>query len=590
MAKYLTSKQFQGLVQAVNDSFRKLEPFRKVHTEIVALFAGDKYGGGGSKKIYVNLLALAQGIFLRQLAVRAPTARIISDVPELRPLAANLSLACKEVAEETDMGEVLREAVTDSFFAPMAIIKVGLTVSGDEVIGDETVPVTEPIISRISFDNFVRDMSKDNADFPAFTGDKYTVTIRDLHKYFPETEGWDLSARPGSTAHDGTPALENDTASISHDEGGLAREGDELDRKIDLIDVFIPDTNMLITYLPSHAERPVREALFDGPDKGPYHQLWYTPVPDNAMPLAPFSVSVNIADLANSLYRRMAAQAKNQKEVAGFSDEESALLFQEAMNGDAIKWNGQKPETIKVGGIDQANMAMFVATKDIFSWLSGNLDLLGGLSPMSDTAKQDQMLTESASVQVRDMQEAVVSFARGIFAALAWYEWTDPIRERDLYKKLPGIDETIHVDWTPETRQGDFLLLNFDIIPGSMREDDPVARMARFKGVFRDFILPLLPMMEQQRIALDVRKLVKYLGDGTDLPELEDMIRELEGEQEERRAVGNPTPQVQGTPREYVHTSRPGASRAGKDQTMVSTLLGAKQQGAETDQLTRPVS
>jgi len=574
-------KDFKRLVSAVRESYRKLVPFREKRKRLLESFVGSEYSDDAqAKKVYLYFLSMATSIYVRQLAVRAPTAKITTPHSSLRPLAKNFELACDDTAKDTHLGKLLRRAAADSLFSPKVILKVGLEYMGKQEVSGEMVDVTEPFIAKVSFDDYVCDMSARSAGDPMFEGDMYYLPRDEFDLRYPGAwEKLGLAASDlGMTDDHGAERAE----ALSHAPG--SGEDNAADR-ITMQDVWLPKRNQLVTYVVNKAERALEVIDFDAPEDGPYHSLWYNDVPDNAMPLPPFAAVRNLHELANGMFRRLAHQVQNQKRVAAFSDEEGAKRFKAASDGDGIFWNGQKPEEVSVGGVDQQVLATFVQVKDIFSWAAGNLDTLGGLSPQSDTVGQEELLSNSANAQLADMQDAMAEFTRGIFRQLSWYEWTDPVRERTLQKEIPGVGDYIAVKWTPETRQGDFLDFNFSINPHSMRDDNPSTKLQKIRGIINEFYIPLQPFFQQQGLGLDVRRLNDILGDYSNLPELDQLIVALDPNQFQQAdgPVGNPIPvsKPSSTTRKYVRINRPGATRAGKDGSLMQTLLGGKVQPAE---------
>lgn len=583
-------EDFNALVKAVKESKRKMQPFREKRRRLYDLFVGSEYSDEGeAKKVYLNLISLATNVYVRQCAVRAPSARITSPYDELRPKAKELSLACKMAADETRFGQALRRSVTEALFAPMAVVKVGLTYAGQEDVYGEAVDITEPYINMVSFDDYVRDMSARSAYHPAFEGDTYYLTIEELKEKYPKAMAkLDVSTDELSMQSDsGDDRVESLAHTVNSGE-------DNFRKKVAVQDVWLTKERVLVTYLLNNPKFALDVVEFDVPDEGPYHSLWFTDVPDNAMPLPPFSVLKNIQDLANSLFRRLANQAKIQKRVVGFSDEDSAKRFSTAHDGDGVYWDGQKPENIEAGGIDQRTLALLIQVKDIFSWASGNLDSLGGLSAMSETASQDEMIAKSANAQIADMQDATSDFAKKIFGQLAWYEWTDPVRNRILQKELPGgVGMSLAVEWTPETRHGDFLDFNFDIIPMSMREDNPAQKIQKIQAALMNIFLPLQPFMQQQGLTLDAKRLTSLVADYSNMPELEQLIVAMNPEAGQQQGpIGNPNPTTKPaqTKRTYERINRPGATRVGKDMALVQTLMGGNVQEAEAAAIGRSVS
>jgi len=590
MINPLDAKEFKALAAAVTESKRKLAPFREKRRDLISLAVGSEYTDDNEvKSVYLNLMNLATNIYVRQCAVRAPTAKITSPYAELRPMAMSLRIACKEVAAEAKLGQTLRRAVTEALFSPKAVVKVGLEHKGTtEYNGEEDVDVTDPYVNMVSFDDYVVDMSARSAYDPAFEGDTYYLTKQEILDRYPKAKGLDLTADELSI---NSESGEERAEGISHSQ----QSGDDnLHNKIIVQDVWLIKERKLVTYLPSKPTKALKVVPYDIGEDGPYHSLWFTDVLDNAMPLPAFSVLKNLQMLANSLFRRLASQAKNKKSVVGFSNEESAKNFSAAKDGSGVFWTGQEPKNIDAGGIDPQNMALLIQVKDMFSWAANNLDSLGGLSAMSETASQDKAIGISANAQLADMQDATALFAEGIFRKLALYEWTNPIRERILQKEIPGSDVTIPVEWTPETRQGDFLLLNFAIVQSSMREDNPGQKVQKLKDTLMNVFTPLQPFMQEQGLTVDVKRFTQLVADYDNIPELEQVIVSMDPNMREELPgpAGNPTPSGKpaNTNRTYTRVNKPGATRQGKDAALVQTLMGAGVQDAEGAAMTRGVT
>jgi len=581
--------EFKKLVSAVVESFRKMEPFRERRKDLISAFVGSDYSEGGeAKKVYLYLLKLAVDIWVRKLVVRAPVAKITTPFRQLRPAAAAFTLACRDVADEVELGKTLRACATDALFSPRAVVKIGLEYNGKGTYKGVEVDLTDPSIHKVSFDDYVIDMAARSAGRPAFEGNRYYISKDEFQRRFPgQWAKLGLSEENLGVQND---EGEDRAEAISHEPGSGA---EDIRGQVGLWDIFLRDTGELVTYVASKAERPLDVIKLEGPDEKLYRSLWFTDVPDNAMGMPPLAVVKNLHRLANSMFRRLAAQARDQKRVVGFSDEESASRFKTAHDGDGIYWDGQKPEEIGVGGIDQVTLATFLQVKDLFSWSAGNLDSLGGLSPMAETARQDEMLATSSGAQLADMQDAVTDFARGCFRQIVWYDWTDPVRTRRLQKEIPGTGDYIPVEWSPETRKADFLDFNFTITPNSMRDDSPGEKIQKLQGVLNGFYAPLLPFFQQQGLTIDTRRLNELVADYSNLPELEQLVISVDPnlamQQQGAGPVGNPMPKPAHTTRTYERVNRPGATRVGKDHALMQTLLGGQAQPSEAAAAGRPV-
>jgi len=580
-------EDFKNLVNAVNESRRKMAVFREKRTELLSIFVGSEYSDDAeAKNVYLNLIAQATNVYVRQLAVRAPTANVTTPYKDLRPQAAELELACAQAADEMMLGDLLRKCATEALFSPLACVKMGTEYVGSEDLAGSEIDITQVFASRVSFDDYVRDMSARGADKPYFEGDTYTISKEEFDR------------RYGAKARDVTVddlELQDDEATdrgetLSHEP---LTGDDNFDGKVELQDIWLRNERLLVTYIKSRPGRvPLDVVEYDTDEEGPYHCLWFTDVPDNAMPLPPFSLLKNIHELANSLFRRMAYQARNQKRVAGFNSEDSANRFKTAHDGEGIYWDGQKPESIEVGGIDQNTFALFLQVKELFSWSAGNLDALGGLSPQAETATQDKMLAQSASAQLADMQDAMTEFARKLFKQVAWYEWTDPIRERIIERRAPGgVDVSVPIIWSEETRKGDFLDFNFNIVPQSMRDDAPGLKIQKLNQLVSQFIIPMMPMLQSQGVTFDAREFINILADYGNMPELKNIVVSIDPNalMPTDQPAGNSQPfgKPANTTRTYERVNRPGATRGGKEVTLQQLLLGGGAQSSEIDAIGR---
>jgi hypothetical protein len=579
--------EFKKLVDSVKESFRKMSTFRDKRTDLIKAFVGSDYSDEGeAKKVYLYLLTMAVNIYVRNLVVRAPLAHITTPHRSLRPMAANFQLACKDVAQETELGETLKLCAMDALFSPRAVTKVGLEYLGKSEVDGTEVDLTAPFVRKVSFDDYVIDMSARSAGHPAFEGDRYYVSKEEFERRFKgEWKKLGLSESDLGMQND---QGEDRAEALSHSPG-LGEEN--IKNQIELWDIFLPDTWDVVTYCAAKPERPLSIIKLDGPDEGLYQSVWFNPVPDNALGMPPLGTLRNIHELANSLFRRMVAQAQNQKRLVGFDNEQSANRFKTAKDSDGVFWQGQKPEMLEVGGIDQVNLATFIQVKDLFSWTAGNLDSLGGLSPMSETATQDEMLAQSSGAMIDDMRDAMTNFATAVFRQIAWYEWTDPVRTRTLQKEIPSTGDYIAVQWTSETRQADFLDFNFAINPYSMREESPDQKIRKLHNILTGFYGPLQPFFQMQGLTIDVRRLNELVADYSNLPELSQLIVDMDRQMVD--AMGATGPQgikAPQTKRTYERINRPGATRVGKDQALMQTLLGGKVQPTEAAAISRPVS
>jgi hypothetical protein len=561
------------LSQSITWSNQKLEKARKERLKVIKQFVGAHYADkGADKKVPVNLLEMAVSIYLRLLAARAPKCIVGTDNPALRPFAADMEIVLNQLPKEIDLRSTLRRAVVEAMFS-MGVVKVGIGGTNDNRnIGDE------PFVSVVQLDDYFCDMSARSWGEVQYEGNDYWLSTEEVKKLY----GKDLAYEDyNGTGVDGQEQANSITNSES---------GEVLFPRVRLRDVYIYATNRLITYAPA-TNTVLRDVHWDGPEGSPYLRLCFSEVPGNLLPLPPVAVWQDLHDLSNSLFRKLSHQATSHKRVAAFQggNDEDITRLKVATDGEGIRYNGGKPEVIEMGGVNQPTLAFALTIRDLFNAIAGNLDALGGLSAQADTASQEKLVSEAASARLKDMGDCVVEFTKAIFRRLAWYVWTDPVRERK-YVKVFDAKHGIALDkvWTPDTRDGDFLDYNFDIDVFSMQDDGPATRIQKMMTFFERLVMPMQPMMEAQGLAIDMKAVVDYVARNSNMPELADMIVALDGSQDMGRmpSGGSPHPQYVSTKapvtrRIYERTNRPGATRHGRDAAMMQTLLGGGAQPSE---------
>ena len=555
-------------------SRRKLERLRKERLAAVQKFVGNHYADNGSKRTMpVNLLEMAVTIYLRLLAARAPKCSVSTDDATLRPFAADMEIVLNQLPGEIGMEQTMRLAVMEAMFS-IGVVKVGISGADPRPnIGDE------PFASLVQIDDYFCDMSAKSWNEIQYEGNDYWMSRDAIREFFGEDLVGD--------EYNGTDDTGVEQArSVGNDE-----PGGELSERVQLRDVYIVGENRMVTY-EVKTLRVLRDEPWDGPEGSPYVKLTFSEVPGNLMPLSPVALWQDLNDLVNTLFRKLSKQAISRKTVAVFAggSDEDAQRFCGAADGDAIRGSGNDPHEVSVGGIDQTNLAFAIQVRDLYSVLAGNLDSLGGLSPQSDTATQDKLINEAASARVKNMGDRVVEFAKSIFRRLAWYVWTDPVRERK-YRKVASREFNIGVDkkWTPETRDGDFLDYNFRVSAFSMQDDSPSARLEKLSSVFQQFVIPFAGDLANQGLYVNIRAVLDYVGRNANLPELSDFVAAMEEREppEPGRAASLPQPSYVSrkpavTRRVYERVNRPGSmSERGKNAVLSQLLLGGRPQKAD---------
>jgi len=566
---------FEQLKTAVEWSLRQLETPRKKRVEAITEFVGNHYASGGSKKrVPTNFIELAVTVYVRILAANSPRAIVSTKNIALRPFAKTTEIAINQIPDEINLGGTLRRAVVEALFS-MAIIKVGICNSGVAMLGHDT---GESYADLITIDDYFCDMSAKSRKSMQYEGNDYWMSKNSAEALFDmklEADDHTVIGEQGETRAE----------SVSVDEGA-----DLYKEKIWLRDIYLHEDNQLLTYSVKTGKL-LRTIDWDGPDDGPYHVLGFSDVPGNLMPLPPVALWLDLHELGNTLFRKLAKQADAKKTVAAFhNDDDGANNLIAANDGDGIKYSGQKPETITVGGIDNQSLAFFLQVQDLFDYFGGNLNSLGGLGPSTETVGQDKLISEAAGARAQDMSQQTIKFARGIFEALAWYEWTDPVRKRQVEKPIGKTGMSVPAAWSEETRQGNFLDYNFGIDVYSMQDNSPATRLQKLSQIVQQYIMPLMPFIQQQGGTVDVKAILDMVAELSNFPELAEVVQFQGMPQEQGQVHGDPNPKPAETKRTYERVNRPGATRSGRNNVLSQVLMGGNPQPAEAATLNRKVN
>lgn len=576
----LNSKQFERLRASIKWSDLQLEFQRKKRIEAIKQFAGYHYStDAADRRVIVPFLKLAVAIYLRLLAAKAPRVLISTRKRRLKSTAANLELAVNEIPKEISLQNTLKDLVLEALFS-FGVAKVGLSDVG-ELLGHR---IGEPFVDAVTIDNLVIDMSATNLSQIQYIGNDYWMNYENVidGTIFPGKKTKDLESDNYSTVSD---SGSEKASGISQDE-----QAQVFKEKILLRDVWLPEDNIFLTYAVTSGKL-LDDIQWRGPELGPYHILGFDKVPGNLLPVPSVSIWRDLHELANRLYRKLGDQADAEKTVLGFSDVngEAVNNFKAARDGDGISYQGQKPEKLTAGGVQPATLAFFMNNRDLFSYFANNLDSLGGLGAQSDTVGQDKLISTASSAQLRDMASQVIDFTRNIFRSLAFYEWNDLIRTRELERPIPGTDMKFLVPWNRDSRVGEFDMYDLDIDVFSMQDDSPSIKLQKLGQIMQQYIIPMMPAIQEAGGVLNIKSVIESVAKYSDFPEVAEFVTFSEGFSTDE--VGNKdTPKS--SPTNTTHTServnRPGATDRGKSQILQQALMGGNPQESEIASLSRP--
>ncbi len=564
---------FERLVEAIDWSNRQLEFQRSKRVEAVQLLVGMHHTKNGhSKPIPVNVLKMEHDIYVRSLAPAVPRGMIHTFNEQKKATAATFELALNEIPKEIEFGSTMRKLVSEALFS-IGVLRVGLETV-DQIMGINYGSIFTEVIT---LDDYVCDMVATTWGMIEYEGCSYWVDYESLM----DSGYVDKKERDG---------LSPDQWDLTGEQGEYRVENLAVDESIKTYrdrvwvrDVWLPRERLLLTY-GIKSKKLMKVVEWKGPKNGPFHKMGFSDVPGLLFPLPPIQAWRDLHELGNSVFRKLGIQADGQKSVLGFQggNDDSVAEFKKARDGDGIVYTGGKPEELKAGGVLGDTLAFYMQVKELSSYFAGNMDTLGGLAPMTQTVGQDKLLGESASAQMRDMADTVVRFTQGVFESFAWYEWNDPVRVRTLEKKDKSTGVAIPVTFGPEDREGDIedFITRIDVY--SMQDQSPEIKLQKLGMIMQQYIMPLMPAIAAGGGTLDVQRIISQVAKLSDMPEVDELIMWTEPEPRPDQTGGGGS-QSSG-PREYVHTSRPGATQAGVRNNLMQQLQGGSLQDFQAAQ------
>jgi hypothetical protein len=565
------------LREAIHASRRKLEPFRVRHKQALEQYVGVYYSDdGATKPVHVNLMELATNIYERQLVARPPQVLIFTKNEQFKPYSLEYESLLNESLDDGKIHKIFQRSIKAALFS-MGIVKVGIEDAGLVEEAGVEFSTTRPYVSNILLDDWVHDMSARSPDEISYCGHRYLMDLDEAKKF----KGFSQSVRKELVARRTDGYNESGDERVNTLASGAGGTDAEIHDKVELWEIFLTKERLVVTIGPNEGMKPLRVVEWEGPDNhlGPYHLLWFSEVPGNSMPLAPAMLWSGLHNIVNGLYRKLERQSQRAK-VVGLTrgmDTGDAERIRKAGDGEVVAVDN--PDSVvekQFGGIDQRNFAFMLQSKQMFSWLAGNLDALGGLAASSETVGQDKMLNASANQRVSGMQDLVMEFTRDILKSYGYWLWEDPVQTYDVELTFPDLP-SVTSQLTPEEREAHSVYEHeVRIEPYSMQYLSPGQRLQSINQIVQGIIIPSLPLLQQQGMGLDMEALLEVYAKYANLPELRDIIintgAPAQGGGEEPR-------QSPVTSRQTERISRAGAATPGRnEQEMIQQMMSGSEQ------------
>lgn len=526
------------LVRGVKNSRKKLRVHRELRAKFQREYVGRLHSDRGAvTSVPVNLVEQFVNVYKRALVPTLPSAFVTVSDRALLGTRTKLELGINHLAREIDLETTLELAVFDALLM-MAIVKVGLTEKSFRYRGF-LHDTGQPFVDHILFDDWVHDYAAKSSETFEYAGDRTYEPLEKLRDTYPKH----------------ADALDPASFRRTNDDGD--ERGDPIDRTLEgeervgdyggVYSLWMPEPN-LILILPEDKAGGIRPLVLEtiewqGPERGPYHMLGFETLPGSTIPLSPISTVFEMAELHKALFNKSSSQAENQKTVIGARRSSHADATKLINADDMEVVTVDDPSLIKdfrFNGADPQTLQMGILVRQLFSQFSGNLDLLGGIAPQSETLGQDKLLAANASQRVKGMQKRVNRFVKGIFSDLAFWLFTDPRIELPLVKPNPGSAQGITLTLTAEDMEGDFLDYNIDINPYSMQSRTPEEELNLLMSILTNMVFPFKDDLREQGVTVNFRALLKRVGELANLKTMDEFLMFLGPGAKPSGSVGSP--------------------------------------------------
>jgi len=481
----------------VKQGFLRGKHYRKARAMFIAAYAGQyyskMYGLKGDEPI--NLIFHTIRALIPTLIMKNSVSDVNTEIIDQREYAYLLGLALDQLHIRTDRKEILRYGTVDSCFG-YSVFKTGLAQSGTMInFGDMLIDEGQVYTDNVDLDDHVFDPTCRKMRKSMFEGDRNRVPrilLLDNDDFNHDL----VNKLPRSMHKNAKDKVEKLTQT-----GMGQSEIDDLQDMVDVVEVFVPEANALITI--ADPEQAIMDDFlaareYYGPEDGPYtHMALTQPVPGNPYPIAPTGIWYDLHNAAASTMKKMVNQILRQRDIlvvdpAGGDEGEDIRTSED---GDVIVGDPSMAKPFSVGGQNPQNEAAMNSLQTWYNYMSGNPDQLAGINVGARTATGQTILQGNQNVTIEDMRDMIYDVAAKLDKKEAWYIHTDPFLDMMLSKRKPGGEE-VQLRLTPEQRSGDFLTYTFSIVQRSMTRLDPAVKSRRIVE-FATNIIPSLAVTAQ---------------------------------------------------------------------------------------------
>lgn len=519
-----------ALTNALHDSRVKLQVFREQAREALIQYVGSNYGDEFrcEQRTTVNLMQLAIGIYKRQVAAREPRYSVTAFDSALVPFASDFEGSLNATIRNMGFKDSLDECVTQAMFT-LGVMKHGIE-RGGESIADSKGTLHDAgrcFCDPVALDDFAFDLEASRWDKVRFAADAVDVSVESCEK-----RGWKV----GKGERRKIDNESGDRKVVGLQKGGSAQMSvDDYLPSVRVWEIWLPFEGIVLTVLAEPGggflgAKPLQVKKWKGREAGPYRYLWFDKPMGNLYPVSPANSLVPLHKNANTAINKQVRQMEREKQltVVPQGGEDDGTTVRDASDGEVVIIKGQAPMEAKYGGADAAGIAVFLQLKELFSYMGGNLDSIGGLARAANTVGQESLIGRGANARIASMQEKVYGFTADLGEDIAWYVFTNPGKGPRYMKKIAGTDYMVPSRF--DIKEGDFEDYGVSIEPYSLQSQTPGEKVADIME-YLSAIAPFVPMLNSQGMTIDLEEVTGTVAKYKSLPELNRIIRKYTDEE-----------------------------------------------------------
>jgi hypothetical protein len=521
-------ERWARLYRSVESARAGMSKFRESRKAIVEQIVGNAYSdSGASEPVPVNEMRFAFYVYLRMLAPKHPQGLIVTRADAFKRQASELQIVANQALDGMSFWQTCEDAISDALTS-VGIVKTSITHSESYAI-PQYAGDGYPYSCVVDLDDFVFDFRANKWEDVEFIGNFYRMRKDDAQS----DDSLDQSVvkqLEKSERRTHNESGEERTGTVSRGDSAPDKDSEYYDY-VDLCDLYLPATKTFLT-VSADMDRglaPLRVSKWEGPREGPYDLLYFNKVPGQLMPLPPALNWKDMHDYINELFLKLIDQALRAKRV-GFANAqniEAAKATIAAKDGEVIVTTGNPAiAQMSFDGVDNNTFGFATSLMGLFNKLNGNIEVLAGLGPQSNTLGQDELINASANKQLVDMQERVFRFVASIIRKVCWIIQSDPLIDVNAYKS-PEIRPDIQIPfrYTADNQPASLADFNIQVHPYSMTSQSPAARLSAINGFLQSVAIPMYQAMAAQGIVIDWQKFVDLWSQYSQLPEIKDLLK-----------------------------------------------------------------